>query len=75
MKVELNDNDREMLKRFSKFEHKCAVCGKVFECSGEYIYKHTMGKKGKNSVYFCSWTCFRKDEAERENNRVYHRRI
>lgn len=39
--------------------HKCRACGKVFESRGGYVYKKPNGH-GKY-IYFCSWTCFRKE--------------
>ena len=74
MKVALSENDKTNLKCFGRFEHTCSVCGKEFECTAEYVYKRN-GKRDKSVIYFCSWKCYRIDEAEREKNKVYNRRV
>lgn len=45
----------------------CPICGKEFECFGEktWAYKKGHPKKHKiDYVYFCSWKCLRRSEAE-----------
>lgn len=73
MNTKLSQNDIKELKKFSGYEHSCAICGRGFICGGEYIYKRR-ATKDSASVYFCSWSCFRKDEMERnkktEKNRA-----
>ena len=73
MNIKLSDNDKKMLKKFGRFEHTCARCGKEFECGAEYVYKRG-GMKSSASIYFCSWTCFREDEKEQESKKIYNRR-
>ena len=36
-------------------ETKCPVCGKTFDRTEEWVYKHGL-------KFYCSWTCLRKDE-------------
>ena len=38
-------------------ETKCPVCGKTFDRTEEWVYKHSQTK-------YCSWSCMRKDESE-----------
>lgn len=50
------------------YKRTCAICGKEFECSSpaQYVYKRSKSTKRKEAVrYFCSWTCFRKDEKQK----------
>ena len=40
---------------------KCACCGKEFYITyAGWAYKRA--KAGKSTKYYCSWSCFRKDE-------------
>ena len=59
--MQLTENDRRNLKAFGLHEHTCYTCGKKFECRGEYAYKKFCGKE-KGIIYFCSYTCMRKNE-------------
>ena len=59
--MELSKNDKQNLKTIGLHEHKCYVCGKVFECRVDYVYKkHT--NKAKGTEYYCSYSCMRKAE-------------
>ena len=40
------------------YERKCAVCGKTFEASIEYVYRNGDMTRGKVK-WFCSWRCYR----------------
>lgn len=44
---------------------KCAVCGKVFEppLPDDWVYK-AYSRTGMAKLWFCSWHCLRKAEAE-----------
>lgn len=46
------------------FRHKCPMCGKGFSAQSDWAYK--MNNKKTGTVYFCSWNCKRKREAELE---------
>lgn len=43
-------------------ECKCQICKKRFIPTAAWVYK-------RNDSYFCSWTCFRKEEKKREATR------
>lgn len=48
---------------------KCPRCGKEFLLTKFWYYK----LKVPNTVYFCGWTCYRKVQAElNENKRFYN---
>lgn len=68
MGIYISENDRIQSKVFGLSEHKCAICGKMFECGSEYIYKR-YDRTGKKGVYFCSYTCKRRDEAIQESQK------
>lgn len=40
-------------------EHKCAKCGKPFECREQYRFKKYNYEK-KHTDYWCCWTCYSK---------------
>ena len=45
-----------------RYDKKCPICGKTFAYyPSEHVYKHS---KGRETLYFCSWTCMRKHEKE-----------
>lgn len=54
----------------------CPICGKMFQVGDRtgYVYKRIRNnhKKTKTVSYFCSWTCYRKDEKERAKRRTVH---
>ena len=58
MNVYISANDRENLKVLGLTEHTCEICGKKFECSGNYVYKYSSHKRRK-TLYYCSWKCYR----------------
>ena len=62
MSVCISENDRINFKKFGLIEHTCKICGKKFECGAEYIYKTE--RKHKGTDWFCSWTCYRKDDRD-----------
>lgn len=70
MNVYISQNDQQNLKCFGLIEHDCAVCGKHFECGGSYMYKR-FDKKNNYTIYFCSYTCYRKDQKEIESKRMH----
>ena len=46
---------------------KCACCGKEFYITYTgWAYKRS--KCGKSIKYYCSWSCFRKDEEKARKN-------
>ena len=54
----------------------CPICGKMFAVPDrtDYVYKRIRNthKTNKTVIYFCSWTCYRKDEKKREKRRTVH---
>jgi len=54
-------NDSHSFKKLGLQEHTCEICGKKFECRGEYVYKK-VASKSSPTEYYCSWTCYRKGE-------------
>lgn len=46
-------------------EKTCPICGKVF-CLTSPGWAYKKYDSDENMVYFCSWKCLRKDEAESE---------
>ena len=41
-----------------RYDEKCPICGKTFAYyPSEHVYKRG---KGRETLYFCSWTCMRK---------------
>ena len=49
----------------------CPICNKEFLLPYENIYRHTFWR-GKRTVDYCSWTCYRKADKElREKPRNY----
>ena len=53
----------EELIRGAYKEKTCPVCGKIFCLTSlEWVYKKYDSEE--HIVYFCSWKCLRKDEAE-----------
>lgn len=58
----------EELIRGAYKEKTCPVCGKIFCLTSlEWAYKKYDSEE--HIVYFCSWKCLRKDEAESEAKR------
>ena len=56
-------------------ERVCPICGKQFIIHDlqDYTYKMTLNKK--DIQYYCSWTCYRKAEKERESKGLRWRRV
>lgn len=42
--------------------HKCPECGKVFECFNRFYRFARIPKGKKHKVFYCSYTCYRKEE-------------
>ena len=67
----MKENNNSLYKAVGLHEHTCKVCGKKFECFTDYVYKKRKNNKG-SYYYFCSYTCYRKDESNRvRSNRSY----
>lgn len=55
---------------------KCAQCGKDMSVLYPHLYRYKRYTgRGGTQLYFCSWTCFRKDEQERKNGRMERKPI
>ena len=54
-------------KLIGLWPHKCHVCGKMFECTKDYVYK--ILRKGGAYTWFCSYKCMRAFEKEKENGK------
>lgn len=60
-----------------QYNKSCAMCGKLFYAGGDYVYrlKHFSWDSAKRKSrydcmdYFCSWTCYRKAQKEKENKK------
>lgn len=55
----ITDNGTASKKHVQSFgfkKHVCVVCGKKFECQGEYVYKKPNNNKFD---YYCSYHCMR----------------
>lgn len=59
--MQLTEQDHKNLKTIGLREHVCFVCGKTFECRGEYAYKKYTSRT-QGTEYYCSYTCMRKAE-------------
>ena len=47
-------------------KRQCYVCGKIFWCAREYVYKKVINRKRE---YFCSYSCMRKFEEEKRKQK------
>ena len=45
-------------------ERKCVICGKTFYANILWAYK--VKHYGKETEYYCSWTCYRKQGKRRK---------
>lgn len=45
---------------------KCKVCGKRFDTIGTQWAFQITRRGGKKAVFYCSWSCLRKDETEND---------
>lgn len=57
---------KELFEGFDGFRHKCPMCGKCFSAQSDWAYKMVNKKTG--TIYFCSWGCKRRKEAELEKD-------
>lgn len=62
------DIRRKCCKTLGLFKHKCEMCGKEFECTKDYVYKIAKKTHSERYYYYCSYTCFRKAQKEKERN-------
>lgn len=54
-------------------EHRCPVCGKLFYVPDFSEWAYRMSVNGHLKL-FCSWTCYRKQEKERDEKRLQSKR-
>ena len=45
----------------------CPICGKTFLYNSQSVYK--LPNRESGMIYYCSYTCFRKEEKERERKK------
>ena len=50
---------REYQKGRGVHVHTCAVCGKAFKATNDYIY---IRYNGDNALWYCSYTCYQKNK-------------
>ena len=56
------------MKAFDLYPRKCAICGKRFESSAEYVYRD--GNLHKRCKYFCSWRCLRQYQQNKSKRKA-----
>lgn len=65
-KIEVCNNPREYLSGYYK---PCKVCGVMFSCMDPETWVYKKRTKSGSYDYYHSYTCFRKEDLEREKNR------
>ena len=58
-----------MNKVFGLHKHKCVQCGNEFECTASYRYKKYNRKVDSGADYYCSYSCMRDAERERDERK------
>ena len=59
--LDLSEDERKTVNNIGRLK-KCKICGKEFYVFGEYAYKKV---KQKKLCFYCSWSCFRKDNKKK----------
>lgn len=69
MKDKVSQKDYSYKAMIGLYGHKCKVCGKVFECRSEYVYKIERAQSAKQFYWFCSYKHMREYEQKKADKK------